>query len=286
MQRQQRPKGFKRKVASRVAAALILTGLGGKIAHQEVQWRKTEKELARLEEQRKISDVEHARKMKEIEENSKKEWKEWEAKQKKDQQIKKQVLPKKRIPTTLPERNYFERFQSMDYATAVSFFRKNKIVMRQQYTAYLSQMSPAQRIARAQRNKQRYAPVVEKYARLNGVDPLIAKKLIQKESSWDPIAVSSTGAFGLCQVNSYIYASKFFPSYHHNPFRTEETIRASMSYLGVLTRKYSGDQQKILTAYALGEPMVDKAIKSRVNWSKAPKIASSTYYTEVISQKI
>ena len=59
-----------------------------------------------------------------------------------------------------------------------------------------------------------------------------------------------------------------------------------MSYLGVLTRKYSGDQQKILTAYALGEPMVDKAIKSRVNWSKAPKIASSTYYTEVISQKI
>jgi len=92
MQRQQRPKGFKRKVASRVAAALILTGLGGKIAHQEVQWRKTEKELARLEEQRKISDVEHARKMKEIEENSKKEWKEWEAKQKKDQQIKKQVL--------------------------------------------------------------------------------------------------------------------------------------------------------------------------------------------------
>ena len=49
------------------------------------------------------------------------------------------------------------------------------------------------------------------------VSNVTIKQLIQKESMWDPRAVSSTNDFGLCQMNFYVFDSMWTKKYHHNP---------------------------------------------------------------------
>lgn len=43
-------------------------------------------------------------------------------------------------------------------------------------------------------------PIVERHARRSGVDPLVVLAVIQVESRFDPVAVSSQGAMGLMQL--------------------------------------------------------------------------------------
>jgi soluble lytic murein transglycosylase len=47
---------------------------------------------------------------------------------------------------------------------------------------------------------ERVVPLVDRYARRYGVDPLLVLAVIQVESRFDPTAVSSQGAMGLMQL--------------------------------------------------------------------------------------
>ena len=76
-----------------------------------------------------------------------------------------------------------------------------------------------------------------------GIDPLVMLGLIEAESCFCEDAVSRSGDFGLCQLNSM-----YFPSASMTP---EENIRAGVSLLGRHLRAY-GNIASALTAYHVG----------------------------------
>jgi hypothetical protein len=50
------------------------------------------------------------------------------------------------------------------------------------------------------RNVGRFEPLIERYAKLERLDPALVKAVIAVESSFEPEAVSAKGAIGLMQI--------------------------------------------------------------------------------------
>lgn len=76
----------------------------------------------------------------------------------------------------------------------------------------------------------------------NGVPYALALGLIEVESGFKADAVSGSGCYGLCQLNT-----KYFP----DDLSPEENITAGMKYLGELLKQYD-DAAAALTAYNAG----------------------------------
>lgn len=97
-------------------------------------------------------------------------------------------------------------------------------------------------------------PLVEKAARERNLDPELIYRQIQRESSWNPRAVSPKGARGLMQLMPAT-AARFNVA---DPFNAEESIRGGTTYMRELMDRYQNDPLKALAAYNAGEGAVDK----------------------------
>ncbi len=119
-------------------------------------------------------------------------------------------------------------------------------------------------------DKVPYAGLINRYARQEGVSAAVVAAIIRSESSFQPRAVSRTGAAGLMQVipgtwrevnaRAGICAGRHGgdcgPECYFDP---ELNIRVGTAYFAALTRQYHGDLVLALAAYNAGPGAVDKS---------------------------
>jgi soluble lytic murein transglycosylase len=122
-----------------------------------------------------------------------------------------------------------------------------------------------------------YESLIIKYSSRFGVDPLLVKALIEKESKANPDALSSKGAIGLMQImpkTASEIAGRLSISLDDNSLREPEiNIMFGVSYLKQLLSYYEGNLILALAAYNAGIGNVDgwKAQNPQVS-SKISKI--------------
>ncbi len=85
-------------------------------------------------------------------------------------------------------------------------------------------------------------------------DRALIKAIIQIESSFNPMAVSSQGAQGLMQLMPFTAKSYNIA----NPFNAADNIRGGTRYLTHLMKTYSNNVKLALAAYNAGETAVNK----------------------------
>lgn len=88
----------------------------------------------------------------------------------------------------------------------------------------------------------------------HGVPLPLALGLIEKESNFQPAAVSRNGAYGLCQLN---------PSYFPDNLDPAGNIAAGVAWLGELLKQH-GDTAAALRAYNLGHDDGDRVFADAV----------------------
>ncbi len=106
-----------------------------------------------------------------------------------------------------------------------------------------------------------YNDLIQKYSRLNGIDPGLTEAVIHAESGFRSSAVSSAGALGLMQIMpatgrdlaSTLGIKEFANSDLFNP---ETNIRLGTYYLGMLRDMFNGDPRLFLAAYNAGPAQV------------------------------
>jgi soluble lytic murein transglycosylase-like protein len=99
-----------------------------------------------------------------------------------------------------------------------------------------------------------YDDLIVEHAHLNGIRPDLVRAVIQVESAFNPVAVSSKGAMGLMQLMPTT-AQVFGVG---NPFNPRENVRAGVAYLRQLLDRYDNDEQLALAAYNAGPGAVDR----------------------------
>ncbi|MEG6586167.1 lytic transglycosylase domain-containing protein [Dendrosporobacter sp. 1207_IL3150] len=111
--------------------------------------------------------------------------------------------------------------------------------------------------------KTPYADLINRFARQAGISPEIAAGVIQAESSFQPRALSASGAYGLMQVIpgtwrhvnkdlkicSNLHIGECTKDCYFNP---ELNIRIGTAYLGQLNKQFSGDMVLAIAAYNAG----------------------------------
>ncbi len=112
--------------------------------------------------------------------------------------------------------------------------------------------APACRAAergRAQRYSEQCAAF---YALAYQVPVELVDAIIQVESDWNPLAVSSKGAAGLMQLMPQT-ALRFEV---HDRFNIRENIRGGVAYLAWLIHLFAGDLRLAVAAYLVGEARI------------------------------
>lgn len=114
-----------------------------------------------------------------------------------------------------------------------------------------------------------YAEYINRFARQAGVSPAIVAAVIRAESSFQPRALSSGGAYGLMQVVpdtwrqvnrelsvcNGLHEGECTVECYYNP---ELNTRIGAAYLGQLSQQFSGDMVLALAAYNAGPGAVRK----------------------------
>lgn len=96
--------------------------------------------------------------------------------------------------------------------------------------------------------------MVDEIATANGVDPWLARAIIQAESAFYDKARSHAGALGLMQLMPAT-AMRFGVT---NPFDPRQNIIGGTKYLKWLMDYFQGDGPKVIAAYNAGEKSVDR----------------------------
>ncbi len=96
--------------------------------------------------------------------------------------------------------------------------------------------------------------MVDEIATSEGVDPYLARAVIQAESAFNYRARSRTGALGLMQLMPKT-AARFGVV---DPFDPRQNITGGSKYLKFLLGYFKGDLSKTIAAYNAGEGAVDK----------------------------
>ncbi len=96
--------------------------------------------------------------------------------------------------------------------------------------------------------------MVDEIATANGVDPWLARAIIQAESAFYDKARSHAGALGLMQLMPAT-ALRFGIT---NPFDPRQNIIGGTKYLKWLMGYFQGDGAKVIAAYNAGEKAVDR----------------------------
>ncbi len=109
-------------------------------------------------------------------------------------------------------------------------------------------------IGSAALNMTKYNHYIENYCSYYGVNPVLVRAIIQTESNFNPLAVSSKGAMGLMQLmpdTAKIYEVK-------DPFEPGENILAGIKHICVLKKRYNDNLSLVLAAYNAGDTAVAK----------------------------
>ncbi len=103
-------------------------------------------------------------------------------------------------------------------------------------------------------NREAYNDTILAMATAKSVDPALVRAVIHAESSFNPTAVSRTGAMGLMQLMPGT-AARFGVG---NAFDPKENIRGGVTYLRFLLDKFNGDMSLVAAGYNAGEGAVMK----------------------------
>ncbi|HXH62212.1 MAG TPA: lytic transglycosylase domain-containing protein [Fimbriimonadaceae bacterium] len=96
--------------------------------------------------------------------------------------------------------------------------------------------------------------MIQSAASKAGIDPALFEALVGRESSFNPQAVSISGAKGLSQLMPRTAEALGVTDI----FDPSQNLNAGARYLAQLLRQYSGDKQMALAAYNAGPGTVDQ----------------------------
>lgn len=99
-----------------------------------------------------------------------------------------------------------------------------------------------------------YAPIIQQYAKLYGVNKQLIKAIITVESCFDRYAVSSVGVNGLMQLMPQ--TAELIGV--HNVFKAKDNIRGGTSYFRQMLELFEFDIELALAAYNAGPNAVKK----------------------------
>ncbi len=116
-----------------------------------------------------------------------------------------------------------------------------------------------------------YDYLINHYSRLYNVDPKLVKLIIEKESQFNPRAVSKSGAMGLMQLMPET-AKRLGVK---KPFDPAQNIEGGIRFLRSLFDMFDGDLELTLAAYHAG-PGIVKQLK------RVPSIPETITYVDYI----
>ena len=116
-----------------------------------------------------------------------------------------------------------------------------------------------------------YDHIIKHYCQVYDVDDQLVKLVIQKESEFNPRAVSSSGAIGLMQLMPETARSLGVK----DPYNPRENIKGGVKYLSYLFDVFEGDLELALAAYHAGPGLV-----RRLN--RVPEIPATLDYVDHI----
>jgi soluble lytic murein transglycosylase-like protein len=101
---------------------------------------------------------------------------------------------------------------------------------------------------------RKYENVIRKAAQKFGIEVNLIKAIIKAESSFDPDAVSESGAQGLMQLMPDTANDMAVG----DPFNPEENIFGGTRYLSLLLKRFKQDKKLAIAAYNVGATTVTK----------------------------
>jgi len=119
------------------------------------------------------------------------------------------------------------------------------------------------------------APLIDKAAKMNKLEPKLIRAVIEKESGFRPCAVSPKGAQGLMQIMPATAGDLGI----HDVFDPKQNIDGGAQFLRQLLDKFGGDLVKTLGAYNAGPAAVDAA-------GAIPAIPETQDYVDSIMKKL
>ena len=134
-----------------------------------------------------------------------------------------------------------------------SFTKGQGLVLRHVGVGHIRLAMTRQEMAQVLKSPEMLA-LVDEIATAEGVDPYLARAVIQAESAFYTKARSHAGALGLMQLMPRT-AERFGVT---DPFDPRQNIRGGVKYLHWLTDNFKGDLPKVIAAYNAGEGAVDK----------------------------
>ena len=134
-----------------------------------------------------------------------------------------------------------------------SYTKGQGLVLRHVGVGHIRLAMTRQEMAQVLRSPEMLA-LVDEIATAEGVDPYLARAVIQAESAFYAKARSHAGALGLMQLMPQT-AQRFGVT---DPFDPRQNITGGVKYLHWLTDNFKGDLPKVVAAYNAGEGAVDK----------------------------
>jgi soluble lytic murein transglycosylase-like protein len=120
---------------------------------------------------------------------------------------------------------------------------------------YAVSKAPTVKVTRpAEVRPGRFDDLIERHATIQGLSPELVRAVIQVESAFNPVAVSSKGAMGLMQLMPATARDLGV----HDPFHPEQNIRGGAKYLRWLLDRYDGNVELALAGYNAGPGAVDR----------------------------
>ena len=113
---------------------------------------------------------------------------------------------------------------------------------------------PAQPRTVRRHTKEELQQMAHSIAEKHQVDPVLVTAVIESESNWDPLAVSSKGAQGLMQL---VPGTAEFLGVT-DVFDPEQNLDGGVRYLRMMLERYNGDLEKALAAYNAGPEAVER----------------------------
>ena len=118
-----------------------------------------------------------------------------------------------------------------------------------------------------------YDEIIDKASKRFNVDPCLIKAIIKAESSFEPDAISESGAQGLMQL----MPSTAKDMKVNNPFDPEENIFGGTKYFSLLLKKFKQNKRMAIAAYNVGATTV-------VNHDSVPPIPQTRRFVERVME--